>query len=125
MHLARSWSLNDDRSVNVSGIFDRVVISGPPFRFKALLLAKLAINPAESGTVIKVTVTVSELGGSNVVLADTDYRVPDLRTILHTNQLMSLNIDRSLPRAGEHVVEIAFDGAFKAAEMFDLEKDEE
>jgi hypothetical protein len=117
--------LNDDRSVNVSGIFDRVVISGPPFRFKALLLAKLAINPAESGTVIKVTVTVSELGGSNVVLADTDYRVPDLRTILHTNQLMSLNIDRSLPRAGEHVVEIAFDGAFKAAEMFDLEKDEE
>ncbi len=114
MLLVRSYRINQDVTLDIEGVVDRIAVSSFPFMFKGILLAKLNATPDEAGQTRKVSLKIRRLDDGQEFVNDSVYKVPELETILRDVLALQFRVELTGASPGEYVMELAIDGETKA-----------
>ncbi len=110
MLIARTWRARPDGEIDILGVFDRVVLPGPPFRPKLIVPAKGQFDPTEVGESKTVILRATRTDdGATWDAVTSVYRVPELRRAIEITPYIEFRLDVNLVRQGEYEFELLID----------------
>ena len=112
--IAQSYSVGSGVS-NIGGIFTHIAVKGPPYLVAPILvIAKLDIDPTETGGTQTVRFHIRHDDGESIGDYVGEYHIPDLKTWALRSETITWDIPGiGFPKTGEYVFEIYVNDALK------------
>jgi hypothetical protein len=118
---AQSFTLNEDRTLDIGKISHHANIFGKLNKFPAILIAKPIFSPIEAGENKKVTIELTHDKKGYVFSKDILYKIPDLSIWESTITYIILKLEPlELQYSGGYTFSLYVDGEYKNGESIEV-----
>lgn len=118
--IARAFRINDNGTLDIANIFQKITVQGSPIKAEMTVLAKVKFDLLKVGEETNFLFRLENPETGELMEVELPYKFPDLDAWLSgAGCYVNLNLsDLEFSAAGEHVASIWHDGRLLASETF-------
>ena len=121
--VVQAYRINEDGTLDIAKIFQRMTIQGLPLKAQITVLAKVKFDPLKVDEETSFTFRMENIDSNDVLLdIELPYTFPGLQEWLRgASCYININLaDVEFPGPGEHMVSIWHDDKLQASETFTI-----